>query len=95
MNICKAYSFSMEELEEILQNMLDDGGLKVHRYDNSQILCYAQSDTQFLDAGQIDERLAQHLQVGFGVGYYTGDESFVFIVENDCENEAKTPYIQR
>ena len=55
-----AYKYTPEEVEELLQNCLDDKGIKLL---NKGHFYYAESDTNFLDGSEIDERMAQILNV--------------------------------
>lgn len=59
MKIGKHYILSMDELQEILQTILDDRKLRV-RMAAGMKFCMAQSDQQYLDGSQVDERLSQY-----------------------------------
>ena len=55
-----AYKYTVEEAEELLQNCLDDNGIKLV---NHGYFYYAESDTNSLDGAEVDERMAQMLHV--------------------------------
>lgn len=76
----KAYTLSFEEAEEELQNCLDDKELQLIR-DEDHSFCTAESDTQFLDASEVDERLAQILCVKSCTHWATEDWMIVLIDE--------------
>lgn len=61
-----AYLFAWDELSDVLQNILDDSGIKCVR---DGALYKAFSDVQELDAGQVDERISQYLTIDGMVGY--------------------------
>lgn len=55
-----AYKFTVSETEEILRNLLDDDGIYLQPRTN---FYEAESYNQFLDGYEVDERLAQYLEV--------------------------------
>lgn len=55
-----AYKYTIQEAEELLQNCLDNKGIKLV---NQGYFYYAESDTQELDGAEVDERMAQILHV--------------------------------
>ena len=61
-----AFLMSKAELEEILQEELDDVGLKLFPKDE---FFEARSDQNFLDGGLIDERLSEFFGVREGIHY--------------------------
>lgn len=56
-----AYKMSVSEGEEILQNVLDDAGIRLVSEANAFYSAY--SDSQELDGSQVDRRIAQYLGV--------------------------------
>ena len=54
-----AYKMSVSEAEEILQNVLDDAGIRLVSEANAFYSAY--SDSQELDGSQVDRRIAQYL----------------------------------
>ena len=56
-----AYKMSVSEAEEILQNVLDDAGIRLVSEANTFYSAY--SDSQELDGSQVDRRIAQYLGV--------------------------------
>lgn len=56
-----AYKMSVSEAEEILQNVLDDAGIRLVSEANAFYSAY--SDSQELDGSQVDRRIAQYLGV--------------------------------
>ena len=58
----KVYLFTEDEATEILQNILDNKTLVLTQY----LDCFvAETSEQELDASQIDERMAQYLEIAF------------------------------
>lgn len=55
-----AYKYTPQEVEELLQNCLDDKGIKIV---NQGHFYYAKSDTNFLDGSEIDKRMSHILNV--------------------------------
>lgn len=78
-----AYKMTVEEAEERLQYLLDDSGLRLTHHlmdiDFTSFFC-AESDSQFLDGSEIDERFAQILGVGAVEHYATDDGQFLALV---------------
>ena len=62
----KAYKYTKEEAEELLQNCLDNNEIKLV---NHVYFYFAESDTQELDGAEIDERMAQILHVNECIHY--------------------------
>ncbi len=77
MKKCTAYTLTLEEAEELLQNLLDNKGIKLVLHG---IFYYAESDTQCLDGSEIDERMAQVIGVG-KCEHYVIENGMVIIVE--------------
>lgn len=55
-----AYKYTVREAEEMLQNCLDDKEIELI---NRGYFYYAESDTNYLDGAEVDERMAQILHV--------------------------------
>ncbi len=76
MTKCVAHLFSLEEAEEMLQKCLDDNTLKLRA---CSFFYDASSDDIYLDGSEIDERMAQILNVKKCYHYRT--ESGMVVVE--------------
>lgn len=76
----KVYTMSFEEAEEKLQNCLDDKELQLIRKENDYF-CEAESDAQWLDASEVDQRLAQILGAKKCIHWATEDKIVVLIDE--------------
>ena len=71
-----AYKFTLEEAEELLQNCLDNSGIKLV---NKGHFYYAESDCQELDGSEIDERFSQIIGVESGE-HFVVENGLVFLV---------------
>ena len=74
-----AYKYTPQEVEELLQYCLDDKGIKLV---NKGHFYYAESDTNFLDGSEIDERMAQILNVKECEPYATKENIWGKITES-------------
>ena len=69
-----------DEAQELLQNASGDSGLKLVELVKDPAGFYtAASDSTFLDAGQVDQKLAEALGIGKSVHYALGDGSIIVI----------------
>lgn len=73
-----AYKFTISETEEILRNLLDDNEIHLKPRTN---FYEAKSDNVFLDGHEVDERLAQYLEVSECEHYRTEDGIVVLVTE--------------
>lgn len=71
-----AYMMTKEEATEILQNILDDSGIRLRRASD---FYEASSDIQFLDGGQVDERLAQGLEINGECKHFAAEGNIVVL----------------
>lgn len=77
MKKCTAYTLTLDEAEELLQNCLDNKGIKLV---SQGFFYYAESDTQCLDGNQIDERMAQIIGVK-KCEHYVMEDGMVVVVD--------------
>ena len=73
-----AYKFTISETEEILRNLLDDDGIYLQPRTN---FYEAKSENVFLDGHEVDERLAQFLNVSKCEHYRSEDGIVVLVIE--------------
>lgn len=85
-----AFVFTISEAEEILQTALDNADLKLRPADNfvypfAYAVTYPQlsSDTQNLDAGEIDQRMATYLNVPQCETWLVDEKMIVLVDQND------------
>lgn len=71
-----AYKFTLTEAEEALQNCLDDREMKLVSDRN---FYHAESDNNYLDGSEVDQRLAEIIGVENGEHYET-ENGLVFLV---------------
>ena len=72
-----AYKFTIPEITEKLQEVLDDSTLKLEEQGG---FYGAESDLNSLDGGEVDQRIAQILGVKKGTNYSI-ENGLIFIVE--------------
>ena len=82
MEVKTAFVFTISEAEEILQTALDNADLKLIAYEGT----YPQlsSDTQNLDAGEIDQRMATYLNVPECETWLVDGKMIVLVDQNDA-----------
>lgn len=73
-----AYKFTIPEITEKLQEVLDDSTLKLEEQGG---FYGAESDLNSLDGGEVDQRIAQILGVKKGTNYSI-ENGLIFIVES-------------
>ena len=76
-----AFVFTATEAEEILQDALDNNGLRLSVYD--EYYPQALSDTQALDAGQIDGVMARYLEIPQCESWMVDGDLIVLADQND------------
>ena len=81
MEVKTAFVFAISEAEEILQTALDNAGLQLIAYEGT----YPQlsSDTQNLDAGEIDQRMATYLNVPECETWLVDGKMIALVDQND------------
>lgn len=76
-----AFVFTISEAEEILQTALDNADLKLIAYEGTYPQLF--SDTQNLDAGEIDQRMAIYLNVPECETWLVDGKMIALVDQND------------
>lgn len=77
MKKCTSYILTKHEAQELLQDTLDDSGLELRK--GSAGFYTAMSDTNFLDGGEVDARLAQALKIEKCVHFALEDDRIIVV----------------
>lgn len=80
MKKCTAYRMSREEAQENLQVILDNKGIKLVKQNG---FYEAESDIQYLDGSEVDERMAQILNVQSCEHFSDPDGKEMFVIVNE------------
>lgn len=81
MEVKTAFVFAISEAEEILQTALDNADLKLIAYEGTYPRLF--SDTQNLDAGEIDQRMAIYLNVPECETWLVDGKMIALVDQND------------
>lgn len=83
-----AYEMTVDEIQEKLRTLLDDSSIYLEKQGLNNFY-EAESYSQYLDGADIDERLAQILDVKECRHYATEDDGIIVLVrEDDCLKKA-------